>query len=718
MKAEEVFIDGKSYKLGKRIGKGGEGEIFLLDGTPSIALKRYTGKDPKEAKISAMVEMALAQKSPNVAFPVSIARSKAGAFIGFVMKLVSDHMPLHDLYSPGSRKIHFPQADFRFLVRSAANIARAVASVHQSGCVIGDINHSSMLVSSKGTVALIDADSFQIATKTNQFLCKVGVPEYTPPELQGQNFSSILRTSNHDSFGLAIVIFQILFMGRHPFVGTVRTGDIPPLHENIKGFRYVYSDRRNVGMDQPPGTPSIKDFSNNLSELFETAFSKIGVVKRPDALEWVRALEDLEKTLVKCDVNPLHFLPGDTSECPWCEMENQLFTILFLPYFPSGPIVEGRDPGALNFNLDQLWQRIESIAIPANSIPKFSSPKPNPSASAIAAKPQQSESSNSLIVAIGSMVALIGLPQLFFIWLPLIYWGFSKEKTTTTPDQTPLINVYKAAERRWADDLSNWQRRTGILDLLALKEELIQAKTSYRLVLSSEQTEIQNYKVDRRNKQLISFLDGFNIANADIKGIGPSKLAVLASYGVDTAADISLKKLLTIPGFGQETSKPLVNWRASIEQRFVFQQNETESERQEIARIKATIHLKLANLRGRLTGGSANLLNLSQRVKTALSQTDTALKMANDNLQQAKVDLEFLNIAIPTTSQTTSIQTQSPASNRSTSTIPTASSSSTKVSCPRCGTNMVKRLAKKGRNSGSYFWGCGRFPVCKGTRPL
>ena len=120
--------------------------------------------------------------------------------------------PLHDLYSPGSRKIHFPQADFRFLVRSAANIARAIASVHQSGCVIGDINHSSMLVSTKGTVSLIDADSFQITTSTNQFLCKVGVPEYTSPELQGQNLSTTSRTSNHDSFGLAIVIFQVLFI--------------------------------------------------------------------------------------------------------------------------------------------------------------------------------------------------------------------------------------------------------------------------------------------------------------------------------------------------------------------------------------------------------------------------------------------------------------------------------------------------------------------------
>ena len=38
--------------------------------------------------------------------------------------------------------------------------------------------------------------------------------------------------------------------------------------------------------------------------------------------------------------------------------------------------------------------------------------------------------------------------------------------------------------------------------------------------------------------------------------------------------------------------------------------------------------------------------------------------------------------------------------------------------CPRCGSGMAKRLAKKGANAGSHFWGCTRFPGCKGTLPV
>ena len=37
-------------------------------------------------------------------------------------------------------------------------------------------------------------------------------------------------------------------------------------------------------------------------------------------------------------------------------------------------------------------------------------------------------------------------------------------------------------------------------------------------------------------------------------------------------------------------------------------------------------------------------------------------------------------------------------------------------SCPLCGTQMVVRTARKGQNAGSQFWGCPKYPGCKGTR--
>lgn len=39
-------------------------------------------------------------------------------------------------------------------------------------------------------------------------------------------------------------------------------------------------------------------------------------------------------------------------------------------------------------------------------------------------------------------------------------------------------------------------------------------------------------------------------------------------------------------------------------------------------------------------------------------------------------------------------------------------------SCPNCGSPMVLRTARKGPQSGSSFWGCSKFPNCRGTRPV
>jgi len=39
-------------------------------------------------------------------------------------------------------------------------------------------------------------------------------------------------------------------------------------------------------------------------------------------------------------------------------------------------------------------------------------------------------------------------------------------------------------------------------------------------------------------------------------------------------------------------------------------------------------------------------------------------------------------------------------------------------SCPNCGKPMLKRVAKKGVNSGKEFWSCSDYPNCRGTRKI
>src|SRR3990167_9493740 len=115
-----LFVEKRPLTVGRRIGRGGEGDVFeLLRDDVGSAIKIYTVADLKlrEEKVEAMVANGLASRSTLASFPNAVVRDRSGRFRGFRMKLVRDHKPLHELYAPGARKQFFPQADYRFLVR-------------------------------------------------------------------------------------------------------------------------------------------------------------------------------------------------------------------------------------------------------------------------------------------------------------------------------------------------------------------------------------------------------------------------------------------------------------------------------------------------------------------------------------------------------------------------------------------------------------------------
>lgn len=38
--------------------------------------------------------------------------------------------------------------------------------------------------------------------------------------------------------------------------------------------------------------------------------------------------------------------------------------------------------------------------------------------------------------------------------------------------------------------------------------------------------------------------------------------------------------------------------------------------------------------------------------------------------------------------------------------------------CPKCDSKMALRVARRGDHAGDRFWGCSRYPACRGTRPI
>ena len=56
------------------------------------------------------------------------------------------------------------------------------------------------------------------------------------------------------------------------------------------------------------------------------------------------------------------------------------------------------------------------------------------------------------------------------------------------------------------------------------------------------------------------------------------------------------------------------------------------------------------------------------------------------------------------------VQGLQPAQSKQDAVLPTA------PACPKCGGEMVQRVAKRGVHAGSEFWGCRRYPGCTGIR--
>ncbi len=722
MKSPRLFdTTGKQLNLGERIGKGGEGEVFTLADKSDVAVKVYTVADidSRRDKILAMIRGELARKSPLAAFPISIVQTEAGAFAGFIMSKVSAHEPLHELYSPAARKAAFPNADYRFLTRVASNLSRAIASVHAGGCIIGDINHSGVLVSSKATVMLIDADSFQIVDGAAQYLCKVGVPEYTPPELQGLRLDTVLRTTNHDNFGLAIAIFQLLWMGRHPFSGRYQGGDMP-MERAIKELKFAYSAGRATGMSPPPAVPLLVDFPPSIRNAFESAFGPSGLTHRPTAPQWVNLLQDLEQGLQACKQNTLHHYPADARECPWCRMEKMQGVQLFMPPSRLG---EAATVDATS-NVAVLWAAIEKVVAPNDKDLKPYLPQLNLQPSAVVNECRKASWQKKLsgtIVCTAGIGLIANNPGLVIFGGALIVWGLILLFSGTSA-RTSLIAKARDVETSWLKALYEWEARCGSLEFTAYKNHLADMKRELQALPAKETQLITKYKQNRRGEQLRLYLEKFLIRQFRIKGIGPAKLATLTSYGIETADDIDEVAVMQVPGFGPVNAANLVEWKNKLIGRFAYDPNPNAQDQTIIGRIRADIQREAGQLRANLAQGPRELQRIAQAIEQRRCTSDPVLMKVYAQRMQVVADLTALNILMPAVVPPSrpappKVQQRAPVtSGSSTRPSPTPSRTSAPPSCPRCSGAMVLRQARHGRNSGNLFWGCSRYPGCTGTR--
>ncbi len=299
-----VTAKGTVLQLARELGKGGEGSVYEVVGLSDQVAKLYhrAPDAKKQAKLSFMAATADAQLVSYAAWPQeTLHSSRGGPVVGFLMPKVVGREPIHMVYSPAHRRQERPKAAWDYLLFVARNTAAAFETIHEHGHVLGDVNQGNVMVGGDSKVVLIDCDSCQVDARGTLHLCEVGVSHYTPPELQGlSSFDGVVRKANHDNFGLALLIFHLLFGGRHPYSGVpLRNGVGDALESDIKEYRYAYArDAQRRGFSPPPRSIPVEIVPDAVESMFHAAFTETGTQGgRPTAKQWVAALDGVRAKL-------------------------------------------------------------------------------------------------------------------------------------------------------------------------------------------------------------------------------------------------------------------------------------------------------------------------------------------------------------------------------------------------------------------------------------
>ncbi len=360
---------GNDIKLAtKPFATGGEGSVFDVTGRPDLVAKLYSKPQSKDRcdKLQAMAKLCSPDLLKIAAWPTAtLSNGHPSTVEGILMPRIRNHKEIHNLYTVAQRKKDYPQVDWGFLLHTARNCAIAFESVHRHGHVVGDVNQKNVMVSEKGIIALVDCDSFQVKEGYRIFRCGVGVPEYTPPELQGRKFSELDRSDNHDLFGLAVMIFQLLMMGRHPFAGVPQVSTDIPIDKAIQDGLYAYT-RNPTKLKPPPQVPPITILNQDTRELFERAFRS---QQRPTATEWRKVLDASLNGLQRCKNDPKHSYPA-SGDCPWCQLIAASRLMFFIPSQPSASsALQIEDIQNLIRKLAGMWLSLASYVRPNPILP-------------------------------------------------------------------------------------------------------------------------------------------------------------------------------------------------------------------------------------------------------------------------------------------------------------------------------------------------------------
>lgn len=636
---------GQRLKLLKEIGKGGEGSVYTIEGVNHLVAKVYhkPQDSAKQSKLRHMAHQRDEQLLKYTAWPQDTLHAKVGgSVVGFVMAKVDGMTPIQTVYSPAHRKQEYPQRAWDFLLFVARNTAAAFTTLHQHGTILGDVNHGNAYVGQNAAVTLIDTDSYQLTQGSLVHLCEVGVSHFTPPELQGMSFNGLTRTTNHDAFGLALLIFHLLFGGRHPYAGVPQKDNVgDSLEDNIKYLRFAYSKTASQRhLTAPPNSLPLSLVPPALSSMFESAFTEEGRSgRRPTARQWLDELDKLRNSLRKCS-NSMHVFSNHLNACPWCTLEAS-----GVVYFLSASVFTASALGHAPVKVADIWLAISKISAPADvAIPNANQFKGNvkgrPLPAGIISSPLRKFGIFVIVAtAFISFTALQGPPLAYIIvagFLIFCLWNYGTAELKN--ERRTRSDARNNAQKLWNNAVESIKREADPHNFHLKRDTLSKLKTEFDSLAVREQNDIRALSQNMERRQRQRYLEAFFIDRANLSGIGPAKRAALSSFGIETAADVEWNRVRRIKGFGEVLTRTLVDWRKGLERGFKF--NPTQADTQnDINNVRRNIQNRAREIEEQMRKGLAELQQFQVRQDNAVRHHMPIVKNAAQQLAQAEADL-------------------------------------------------------------------------------
>ena len=457
--------------------------------------------------------------------------------IGFIMQEVQGR-EIHELYGKSSRQVHFPRVDFRFLVEVARNAAISTDRLHKKHIVLGDVSGKNLMVRDNGTVCWIDADSFVIGDPDFTTICELATLDWTAPELQENRYSKLSRVPAHDAFGLAVIIFQLLMLGRHPFQGKFTgTGETPEIPTSISNRWYAHAGYSGIPFrGGPVGTPPIEHVGERLQDLFLRTFTSDNPLKRPTASDWIPALENLAKNLCRCQQLATHFHLRGHTKCPWCAV---------MPEFGHEDPFSGA--GQIQSGFDDLERNIAAVRKTLCTIPEYPNRIFTP-APAAAFQTWQLPKPTGLVGLFAPQTSRRKQTEAMKLQI-------EKQKSVIVQSLTRNLELQRTLLQQV--ELGR-QNLTGLAQRVELAINATNLRRSAKLEYDRKNIEQQkrNHLARRRLKV------------GDVSGIGSVRVSQLNGHGIFTAADINKRSILQLSGFGPASASGLLAWQTSVANSF------------------------------------------------------------------------------------------------------------------------------------------------------